>query len=232
MNMGVDEIYLVEPRVRVDDEEVIRYAAHAKRWLAWVRVVGSLGEALSGVCVSVCTSARHSGWDALRTAVELDSLPWILAHYESAAIVFGRESVGLTRSEIGECDILATIPANPEYPTLNLAQSVAVTLYEVSKARILQGRLGYRAASCRQLESLRRLIGRLAGYAEEQRREGAAAALRHIFFRAAPSYGEASQAYRLLKAVLRLLEATGKGEGGGFEAPAHDKPGPGGRGGP
>ncbi|NPA05532.1 MAG: rRNA methyltransferase [Crenarchaeota archaeon] len=208
VNMGVDEIYLVSPRVRLDDEEVIRYAAHARRWLAWVRVVEGLEEALDGVCISVCTSARHNDWDALRTALELDALPLLLARYESAAIVFGRESVGLTREEIRLCDVLVTIPANPEYPVLNLAQSVAVVLYEASKARILGDRLGYRAASCRQLDSLRAMIRRLVeAYAEEQRREGAEAALRHVIFRGAPSPGEASQIYRLFKALLRRVEA-------------------------
>jgi tRNA/rRNA methyltransferase len=49
------------------------------------------------------------------------------------ALVFGREDHGLSNEEIAACDFIVTIPANPEYPTLNLSQSVTVILYEVSR---------------------------------------------------------------------------------------------------
>jgi tRNA/rRNA methyltransferase len=50
------------------------------------------------------------------------------------ALVFGTESSGLTNEEVSRCHYLIHIPADPEYPALNLAQSVAVCLYELRRA--------------------------------------------------------------------------------------------------
>jgi TrmH family RNA methyltransferase len=49
------------------------------------------------------------------------------------AIVFGRESNGLSNEELSMCDSIITIPASTEYPVLNLSHAVAVVLYELSK---------------------------------------------------------------------------------------------------
>ncbi|TAN45820.1 MAG: RNA methyltransferase [Nitrospirae bacterium] len=48
------------------------------------------------------------------------------------AVVFGRESRGLLNEEVDECGFLITIPANREQPSLNLAQAVLLTAYELS----------------------------------------------------------------------------------------------------
>ena len=131
-NFCVDELYLVNPRVNPFSDEVRRFAARGVDYLdsGRVRVVNSLSSALSGVALSACTSA-HVGkeGDVLRKAMDLEEFAEIAPRYSSVAIVFGRESVGLTRNEIAMCDILVHIPANPEYPTLNLSHSVAIVLY-------------------------------------------------------------------------------------------------------
>jgi len=48
-------------------------------------------------------------------------------------LVFGREDYGLRNEELDKCDMLVTIPASPEYQTLNLTQSVGIILYELTK---------------------------------------------------------------------------------------------------
>lgn len=50
------------------------------------------------------------------------------------AVVFGRESRGLLNEEVDECGFLITIPASREQPSLNLAQAVLLTAYELSMA--------------------------------------------------------------------------------------------------
>ena len=56
-----------------------------------------------------------------------------LAERERMAIVFGREDHGLTSEEISICSHLATIPSSPSFPTLNLAQSVSLFAYALSR---------------------------------------------------------------------------------------------------
>jgi len=48
-------------------------------------------------------------------------------------ILFGREDKGLRNNEVGECGFLMTIPANPAFPSINLAQSVLLVAYELGE---------------------------------------------------------------------------------------------------
>jgi tRNA/rRNA methyltransferase len=50
------------------------------------------------------------------------------------ALVFGPEPSGLTDEEITRCHYLIHIPADPSYPALNLAQAVAICVYELRRA--------------------------------------------------------------------------------------------------
>lgn len=51
------------------------------------------------------------------------------------ALVFGKESRGLTNEEIEIADILVRIPSNDDYPTLNLSHACSIILYEINKKR-------------------------------------------------------------------------------------------------
>jgi tRNA (cytidine32/uridine32-2'-O)-methyltransferase len=54
------------------------------------------------------------------------------------ALVFGRESSGLTNEELQQCNFHVHIPANPEYSALNLAMAVQVISYEVRMAMLAE----------------------------------------------------------------------------------------------
>jgi TrmH family RNA methyltransferase len=55
------------------------------------------------------------------------------AKKNNIAILFGREDRGLLNKEIAQCGFLMTIPADPLSPSLNLAQSVLLVAYELSR---------------------------------------------------------------------------------------------------
>ncbi|MEB3774298.1 MAG: rRNA methyltransferase [Desulfurococcales archaeon] len=134
VNFNVDEFYIVNPKASLS--EALEYAARAKNVLKEAIVVDRLENALEGVSLSICTSAISREESVLRIAVP----PWEAARIGSmtrgtVALVFGRESVGLTRSELEQCDLLSTIPANPTYPTLNLSTAVSIYLYEFYRRR-------------------------------------------------------------------------------------------------
>jgi TrmH family RNA methyltransferase len=50
---------------------------------------------------------------------------------ESSALVLGRESSGLTNTELERCNFLVHIPANPDYSSLNIAAALQVLSYEL-----------------------------------------------------------------------------------------------------
>ncbi|RLG81053.1 MAG: RNA methyltransferase [Thermoprotei archaeon] len=161
-NFGADELYLVNPKT--DLQEAMRYAAKARDYLASATIVNSLEEALHNVELVVATSAKgYSFGDILRQSLSLVEFTDIVRKgVESIALLFGRESTGLTRSEISYADILVTIPANPEYPVLNVSQAVALFLWEIWKVREIKVENIPPRATREDLEELLLLIRELS----------------------------------------------------------------------
>ena len=62
------------------------------------------------------------------------ALPWLLAEGLNSALMFGTEDRGLNNEELKYAQRFVSIPANPDYPSLNLAQAVAVCSYELYQA--------------------------------------------------------------------------------------------------
>lgn len=133
VNFNVKELYLVKPVASID--EAIKYSAGGRDLLLNSRVVERLEDAISNVDLSVATSAiGYSEGDMLRQAISIeDFVDKVLPRAGKIALVFGRESTGLTREELLKMDFLVSIPANPEYPVLNISQAVAIFLWEIWK---------------------------------------------------------------------------------------------------
>lgn len=61
---------------------------------------------------------------------------WQELEHGNVAVVFGRESSGLTNDELDQCHYITTIPANWEFSSLNIASAVQVLCYEIYKASL------------------------------------------------------------------------------------------------
>lgn len=134
--MGLSQLYLVAPR-RFPDPEAEWRASRATDVLARARILSTLDEALAGTAAAIACTARPREIavplvSAREAATELVSV----ARAQPAACVFGNETYGLTASEVERCQLLATIPANPRYASLNLAAAVQVLAYEMRLAAI------------------------------------------------------------------------------------------------
>jgi tRNA/rRNA methyltransferase/tRNA (cytidine32/uridine32-2'-O)-methyltransferase len=105
--------------------------------LAAARVVGSLEEALAGCRLVIASSARlrTRRWPQLGTR-EAATQAMMEAGQGGVALVFGRERTGLTNDELDHAHYLVTIPANPDYSSLNLAAAVQVLAYELRMAHL------------------------------------------------------------------------------------------------
>lgn len=127
--MGLSDLILVEPR-QFPSAEATALAAGADDVLAAARVLPRLEDALSDCVWAVGTSARRRGY----SVPVLDPAPaardlFDRAHQGPVALVFGRESSGLTNEELDCCNALVQIPANPEFSSLNLSAAVQVLAY-------------------------------------------------------------------------------------------------------
>lgn len=129
--MGLSRLYLVNPR-RFPDPEAQWRASRATDVLAQAVVCASLDEALAGAAFAVACSARSREVAVPQTTLREAAAQLVeIARTQDAALVFGNETYGLTTAEVNKCRLLASIPANPDYSSLNLAAAVQVCAYEL-----------------------------------------------------------------------------------------------------
>ncbi len=214
-NFGVNELFLVDPVAKIT-EKSREFAAKAVDILEQIVIVKSLSEALSGVDLSVCTSAIVGGEkDVLRHPITPWQLVDLVRNKEKIAIVFGRESVGLTRDEISQCDVLVTIPANPEYPTLNLSHAVGIILYELYKGLIYEldrEKTLYKPASRETIDLILKYFERILELLErdERRKEKIYTSFRRILNKSNPSDAEAHNILYIMRKIFIAVEKNGK----------------------
>jgi tRNA/rRNA methyltransferase len=132
--MGLTKLHLVQPQ-RFPDPEADWRAARAVDVLARAKVHETLEAALHGVGLAVACSARTREIAVPQSWVrEVAAHAIGVARSQPVALVFGNETFGLTTEQVNKCGVLATIPANPRYPSLNLAAAVQVFTYELRTA--------------------------------------------------------------------------------------------------
>ncbi|TFG33088.1 RNA methyltransferase [Candidatus Thorarchaeota archaeon] len=130
-NFGVRELRVVGCDPREDSQAQI-FSVHAINLLESARVYNNLESALKEIDAAWAATARAGGNQSVtRALVPLEDLPNPLALDGRVALVFGRESTGLTNEEIGLCDFAFTIPTSEEYPSLNLSHAVAIVLFHL-----------------------------------------------------------------------------------------------------
>lgn len=129
--MGLSELILVDP-LEMPNGQAHALSAGATDVLSNAKVVSTLEEAISDCGLVVGTSARSRTlpWPMLDPRGCGDKLVKEAQEYP-VALVFGRESSGLTNEELQLCHFHVQIPANPEYSSLNLAMAVQTLSYEI-----------------------------------------------------------------------------------------------------
>lgn len=163
-NFGLNELWLVTSRPDLGSDAKI-FAVHAKDIVKNAVIVKDLDKALHGVNYIVGTTAivAKKSSNVLRTAITPDELAKkIVAINGKAALLFGRESNGLSNEELNKCNIIVTIPANSLYKTLNVASAAAIILYELWKAKSEHPRGYFEGASKNNINRLIQLFNRLS----------------------------------------------------------------------
>lgn len=132
-NFGAHELVIVNPPVL--GEQAQMFAMHARDVLQQAKLCQSLRDAIQGCTLVVGTTGRMPKGDHEHYRFPLYDVRELhtLIEGSNIALVFGRESSGLTNEELELCDVVVTIPTSPKYPSLNLSHAVAIVLYELSK---------------------------------------------------------------------------------------------------
>lgn len=139
--MGLKQLYLVAPASFPDAHATVM-ATGAVDLLEQAHVVNSLEEALQGCALTIGLSARkrqlsHELLSVRQAAMRAATT----ASNQEVALVFGTEMSGLSNAELDLCQLLAMIPANPEFSSLNLAAAVQVMCYELRMASLSEDAL-------------------------------------------------------------------------------------------
>ena len=136
-NMGFNNLSLVTPQ-HFPSKEAEDRASGAEDVLVKAEVVDVLDQALANChrVVGLSVRTRKLSWPTLNPkngARELINILKKDPHYR-IAVLFGTEQSGLSNEEIAKCHYQITIPANPEYDSLNLSQAVQIMAYELRLA--------------------------------------------------------------------------------------------------
>jgi len=141
--MGLSRLYLVTPKY-FPDAQATSLAVNAADLLENAVVSSTLEEAIADCqfVIGVSGKERSLSQQVITVREVAQEVHQIANAKQQVALVFGTEMSGLSNAEADKCQVLATIPANPEYSSLNLAQAVQIMCYEVRMA-ITQGKLHY-----------------------------------------------------------------------------------------
>ncbi len=136
--MGFSQLRLVNP---CDLSREARWVAHeSTELLDQAQHYRSLEAALADVDFSIASSARRrlDHDDYLSPAECRTALAGKAASVQRAALVFGRESSGLTGAELALCDAATRVPLAVSQPSLNLAQAVMLYAWELTALRSVE----------------------------------------------------------------------------------------------
>jgi tRNA/rRNA methyltransferase len=207
--MGLGRLHLVAP-ARFPDPQAEWLASGATDMLRRARVHASLDDALAGSALTVaCTARPREIAVPMVTAREAAGRIVEAARSQPAALVFGNETFGLTAAEVGKCHLLATIPANPEYSSLNVAAAVQVLAYELRLAALGAGARAAKARARATHEELERFYEHLEhalvehGFLNPEHPKKLMPRLRRLFNRAQLEREEVNILRGVIKALCR-----------------------------
>ena len=236
-NMGLQRLVLVNPQCDPLGPEARQMAVHGVELLESAQIVGAIPDALHGCQRAIATTARPRTPETCLETPE-EALPWLLNQAEEmggdersiqlqSALIFGPEDRGLSSRELNYAQRFIQIPANPVYPSLNLAQAVAVCCYVLHRStqgaivetppnptesafstltaeqktldkQSLTADLEHLEGYYQHLEAILLKIGYLYPHTAESRMEK----FRRLLHRAAPSEQEVA----MLRGILRQME--------------------------
>ena len=137
-NFGLADLVLVAPIADRNDTNAKQMSTHGEPILNNARIVHDLSDAINDCVLVVGASAKSGGLFRSQNVgppeVVMPRLVETLQQDRPVALLFGPEPTGLSNEIVTRCQYLVQIPTSEEYPTLNLAQAVAICVYELHKA--------------------------------------------------------------------------------------------------
>jgi tRNA/rRNA methyltransferase len=217
-NFGLGKLRLVKPREAWPNPQARKMASGADRILDDAVLYDTVEDAIADCSLVLATTARQhdQAKPVIDAAQAAQDAAGPVAAGETVGILFGRERTGLENQEVALADKIVTLPVNPAFASLNLAQAVIIVAYEWFK-HATAGALPFTTpqrspqASKQQLLSffgtLERELEKVEFFRPPDKRDTMQINLRNIFTRMAPT----QQDIRTLHGVVTAIAEGRKG---------------------
>ncbi len=211
-NFGLDAMRIVDPRDGWPNPRAVAMASGASRVIDAARVCGSTAEAVEDLHYVYATTARGRDMSKLVLTPEeaMADAHARIAAGERVGVLFGRERTGLENDDVARANAIVTVPVNPAFASLNLAQCALLMAYEWRRQADETPRRIYETGRTelapsgdvdKMLDHLESHLEAVGYFFPEERRESLSSNLRNLF-RRAPLTG---QDVRMLWGVIRAL---------------------------
>ena len=221
-NFGLSRLRLVRPRQAWPNDKARMMAAGADRILDGAVLYDDLPSAIADCTFVLATTARahDQAKPVIGPADAAIELAPRVAAGETVAILFGRERNGLENDEVALADRIVTLPVNPAFASLNLAQAVVIVAHEwfrlqtgsnlpfampeKSAAAPKEQLLAFFAALERELE-------KVEFFRPPDKRETMQINLRNIFTRMAPTQQDIQTLHGVIMSIAEGRKGPARG---------------------
>lgn len=133
--MGLSKLSLINPR-KFPSGEANALSGNATDILENAQIYKTIEDAIKTSTFVYATSSRNRTiqWPTINAEEAAELILNQTTAEKEISILFGREDRGLTNEELQLANTHIEIPANPDYPVLNLAMSAQILSYEIFKA--------------------------------------------------------------------------------------------------
>lgn len=217
-NFGLSRLRLVKPRDGWPNPRAWVAASGADRVLDRAELFDTLEAAIADLTCLLATTARAH--DQAKPVISPQAAAALMAPRvaagESVGVLFGRERYGLENHEVGLADKIVTLPVNPAFASLNLAQAVLIVAYEwckLTNGGALPFAMPQKSAPATREQlmaffaNLERELERVEYFRPADKRSTMLVNLRNIFHRMAPT----RQDIQTLQGVIMAIAEGRKG---------------------
>jgi tRNA/rRNA methyltransferase len=212
-NFGLDRMRLVAPRDGWPNPSAVATASGAGRLLDWAQVFDDVGAATADVTTLYASTARprEITKTVMTPQAAVVDMAARIAGGERVGVLMGPERTGLETDEIVRSNVIVTVPTNPAFPSINLAQATLLLAWEwrrlqddteAEALRIPRGGVpAPRGEVEAMLDHLEAELDEAHFFFPEHKRPKMVDNLRSLFFRA----GLTDADVRTLRGVIRAL---------------------------
>jgi tRNA/rRNA methyltransferase len=221
-NFGLSRLRLVRPRQAWPNDKARMMAAGADRILDGAVLYDTLEAAIADCAFVLATTARahDQAKPVISPAEAATQMAPRVAAGETVAILFGRERNGLENDEVALADCIVTLPVNPAFASLNLAQAVLVVAYEwfkLASGEALPFAMPQKSAPAPKEQllaffaSIERELEKVEFFRPPDKRETMQVNLRNIFTRMQPTQQDIQTLHGVIMAIAEGRKGPARG---------------------